>query len=126
MMLNKEYDRLALDTSNMMMHHDGSRVRGVSSLEYMNMAGYGRMRMSMIAERAESFAVAIGDAMSAHECFVLAENWKMAVEMTHSMRKLIGAYGIPEARGDMKRREKEIEARYKEIAMKYEESENAG
>jgi hypothetical protein len=125
-MLNKEYDRLALDTSNMMMHHDGSRVRGVSSLEYMNMAGYGRLLMANMAEHAGRYDVAIGDSMSAYECFKLAENWDRFKAAYLTIVALVGAYRIPEERGDLKRRFDEIMAEYPAIIGKIEESKNAG
>src|SRR5262245_19905334 len=100
---NTEYERLGLESSDLMMERDGRRSQGrYPEAAYASMrAGELRLRMGEIALAEGMSEWAAEDWLSAAGCFLAASDTERARDALGKVRHLETGGKIPAARGDL-------------------------
>lgn len=115
-----EYRKLALDSSNEMMDHDGDRGLGryAKAARHIREAGFGRLRMGQIMFDAGEFVHAAEDWLSAAACFYLVPDLERMREAFGRVQALDRAGHIPAERRDIRAAIVEREGQFHELGQK--------
>jgi hypothetical protein len=115
-----EYRKLALDSSNEMMDHDGDRGLGryPQAALHIREAGFGRLRMGQIMSDSGDFVHAAEDWLSAAACFYLVPDLERMRDAFERVRRIDQAGHIPAERRDIHAAIKEREEQLRTLDEK--------
>ncbi len=128
---NAEYRKLALDSSNDMMDHDGEHALGryPKAARHILQAGETRVRMGQLMFDEGQFAQAAADWLSAAACFDLVPDLERMRDAFERVRKLEHEGKIPPERRDIhaaiKEREEEIKTLEQKLNQFHQDSRHA-
>ena len=111
-----EYKKLALDSSNDMMDHDGDRSLGryAKAARHILQAGLARDRMGQMMFDSGDFIQAAADWLSAAACFLLAADPRRMRDAFERAQTLVHEGKVPPERRDihaaLKEREEQLAA----------------